>query len=274
MHRTPHHATSALVALVCALTVPATTHACPTDLRFQPEPQTSPATVPAPNWTLNLDPARDYVVTLPSTGPRTRTLAINGGNDVRVIGGEIRVSTAGDPAIKATGQTGSLYVEGVKITGPNTGDGILLDQRLGARVTIQNVFVEGVYGSQDGVHADLIQTWAGPRRLEIDRFAGTSNFQGFFLVPNQFGTQPPPELVDMSRVQIDVNPGTYGLWKGGSFPISTFETWVDSDATNADFYLWPKPSTGDLSWSQTKAGTPVFPFVVPDAVGVGYQNAA
>jgi hypothetical protein len=235
------------------------------DLRFTPEPQTNPTTVIPPAWTLTLDDTRDYLVSLPNVA-RTDPLTIVGGRNVRLVGGEIHITADGTRALYLKGQARSVYVEGLKITGSYIGDAIALDQANRARVTLQNISVEGIRGTYEGYHADLVQTWNGPRRLEIDCFSGKSGYQGFFLAPMQFGTVP-PELVDISRVQLDMPDGNYALWRDTVFPVYASEVWVNTPKTR-DLFLWPK---GDPVWAAVKQGVPPAPFVSAD-VGIGYQS--
>jgi len=63
-------------------------------------------------------------------------------------------------------------------------------------VQLENVRVEGVHARDESGftdnHPDVLQTWAGPAELRVDRLSGSTDYQGFFLAPNEFGSQPPP----------------------------------------------------------------------------------
>src|SRR5204862_8143108 len=146
---------------------------------------------------LQLDPKRDYVVKMPSR-PLVGGdgLAISGGHNVVLIGGSIVVPPQG---LAATGeqrrglflkaQTGTIHVEGLRIGGRGLAEGIDLDERLGATVQLENIRVDGLK-ARDEVHFtdnhdDVIQTWAGPARLRVDHLTGHTDYQGFFLNPQQ-----------------------------------------------------------------------------------------
>lgn len=261
-------------------------------LSWAPPALTSPTTVHVTNSSakLSLDPARDYVVALPST-PLTAKggLQVKGGRNVVVIGGEIRAPRATEASatdrrgLLLAGQTGTVHVEGVRITGDDLAEGIQLDQRLGAAVQIQNVRVETVHGTEATNHADVLQTWAGPRRLLVDRLTGSTGYQGFMLNPNDgaFGgtTRPKPELFDFRRVDLTGNSDSaYLVWlsKGTSAVqrLSVSDVWLSPAAgrTSRDSHIWPKPSTGDRSWDGARTGRPATPFVPVGTAGIGYRS--
>src|SRR5437879_941151 len=119
---------------------------------------------------LHLDATRDWIVKLPGV-PVVGGLDINGGHTVIIIGGEIDLPTPCDtdnspchgfnlvtsPNNRPNG--GEVYIEGVLIKNPGTsvsGDGIVLQQSYPggwARVTLQNVRVQGLQGCNSGPHA-------------------------------------------------------------------------------------------------------------------------
>ena len=153
---------------------------------------------------LELDPSTDYELVMPDE-PLERGLSVSGGRNVVLIGGEIRIESGEGNAARGLSlraQTGTVHVEGLLLSGGSLDEGINLDQRLGAVVQLQNIRVTGVDGSYEGHHADLLQTWAGPRRLLVDGLTGTTGYQGLFLLPNQFGDQPEPEVFDLRRVEV------------------------------------------------------------------------
>jgi hypothetical protein len=212
------------------------------------------------NTDLNLDPHRDYLLRLPSGRPLNspKGLRIQGGHNVVLVGGTLNVPGKGG-GILLRDQTGTMHLEGVRITGPALEEGIDIDQRKGATVQLQNLWLGTVHGSYRTNHADLIQTWAGPRRLRIDGLVGTTQYQGFFLLPNQFLRGPRPAEFDLRNIYIDARRGGYGLWRGDpAFPVRTSNVWVAPNPTKRgrDDWLWPKPSTGDRSWRGVRAGTP------------------
>jgi hypothetical protein len=143
---------------------------------------------------LSLDPKRDYVIKLPRHGLHG-TLEINGGHNVVVMGGEVKVpSTANqtdngadgtDTAIYVRASTGTVHIEGVLIKADeNTQyDGIDVNAPE-ATVQVENVRVEDVYGSLTSMHADVIQTWGGVKELDVDGLTARGDYQGLTVAPD------------------------------------------------------------------------------------------
>lgn len=130
-----------------------------------------------------LDDTKDYVVKVDGGRITLRTdqkAGVYGGRNVVWIGGEINAPGNNRP-IKLDRQRGSVHLEGVHITGEGLREGINIDQRYGASVTVENVLVDKVSGNQRGHHADVLQTWSGPGRLRVDRLEGTTDYQGFMI---------------------------------------------------------------------------------------------
>lgn len=234
----------------------------------------------ADNRSVELEPDRDYLLELPDSPLAVRGgVTVEGGRNVVLIGGEIRIDEPGDSGdvrgLYLVGQTGTIHVEGVRITGDALGEGINLDQREGAVVQLQNIRIDTVAGERDGHHADLLQSWAGPRVLRVDGFSGTTTYQGFFLLPRQFGDQE-PELVDLRRVDIVGEEGSgYLLWRDDRrWPIELSDVWVTpaDGEDEADRVLWAEgPAAGD--WEDVRLGVPPGgPFVPEGAAGVGYVS--
>jgi hypothetical protein len=243
--------------------------------------------------TLKLDKTKDYVVKLPTAYPWKGELNIYGGRNVVVIGGEIRIpSTAEDPtftgshrALYLKEQQGTVHVEGVLFSGGGLMEGINLDQRVpGCVVQLQNIHCETLYGSYSGNHADVIQTWAGPSVLRVDRLTATTTYQGFFLLPNQMFPLSEgghrPTLFDFRRINLfGTDASAYMLWRddGNLWPVSNRYVWVRPAASKAghpDSYLWPKPiATGDTTWDDVNEGLPPYGDFVPVGVaGRGYVS--
>jgi hypothetical protein len=252
-------------------------------LRFAPPTLTNPTTVRPTNSsrTLQLDPNRDYIIEMPSS-PLVGELGlkITGGRNVVLIGGEIHHPqwwpagmASSNRGLFLVDQTGTVHVEGLYISGLLT-EGIQLDQTKGARVQLQNIRVDRVVGSQDGNHADLLQTWSGPRELLIDGFSGSTTYQGFFLTPNQSYSGPPPERVEIHNVDISgTAESRYLYWSEGTFPITMSNVWAtpsSSRVSNTDQFLWPK---GTGVWSTVKIGDPPGgDLVTSGEAGIGYRS--
>jgi hypothetical protein len=224
-------------------------------LRWAPPELTNPTVVKLVpgNFNPQLTPGRDYILKLPEDAPLNAPggVTITGGRNVVLIGGEIHVPY--NPAANGEArrglylraQTGTVHVEGVRLTG-DLGDGITLSEPH-AYVQIQNVYVDQI-SARDRVgytdtHPDLIQSWAGPMRLRVDRFTGTTDYQGFFLDANQTAMLTSPEELSLSRVDLHArNGGSYMLWLGRRChadidcpSVALPEAWLD------DVWVEPNP---------------------------------
>jgi hypothetical protein len=237
---------------------------------------------------LRLRPNQDYRVRMPDT-PLTGSggLVVEGGHNVVLIGGEIDIPMqAGSPpssdsrrGLYLIGQTGTVHVEGLLIHGPDLSEGIDLDQRLGAVVQIENVRVEDVHARDEANfsdnHPDVLQTWAGPAELRVDRLSASTDYQGFFIAPNQFGNQPPPRQVALSHVDLRGTANQqrcycFLLWKSGSFPITNENVWlIPHPGDEFSHTLWPSAA----KWSAVREGPPPGGEFVPAGVaGVSYAS--
>jgi hypothetical protein len=207
---------------------------------------------------LNLGTTGDWIVKVAPGTVFTSGAAIVGGKNVVLENATIRYSAPAGAAAgwKARGlflksQVGVMYVDGLHLTGP-LNDGIQMDQKApGVAVVLKRVAIDLVAGSEAGHHADLLQTWAGPARLVVDGFRGTSSYQGMFLKPNQLWADGPrPSYFWLRDVELDVSTGNYALWTDGfgAFPVQTRDVVVKARSLTRDAWLWPKPSTGDLTW--------------------------
>ena len=212
---------------------------------------------------LHLDVTKDYVVQV-ADAPLGRSVTIEGGHNVVLRKGTLRYARpSGSKAswrcrgLELKGQSGTMWVSGLSIRGPLL-EGIDLDQRLpGARVVLQDITIDPVHGTQSGHHADLLQTWAGPDTLVVDGFRGTSDFQGIFLKPNDSFDGPPPSLISLKDVDLDVSHGRYALWvnTGHPYPVTVTSVTVKYNRArpSRNLWLWPKPSTGDHTWDAVVA---------------------
>lgn len=210
------------------------------------------------NTHLKLDQHRDYVLLLPRHAPLQAPggLSIWGGHNVVMTGGTVEVPDRSGAAA-LTDQTGTIHIEGVRFTGPQLMEGIDLSESAGATVELENVYVATVHGSYRTNHADLIQSWAGPRRLLVDGFWGSTQYQGFFLLPNQHYDGPAPKLFDLRNVYINDSQGAYALWLQSTprvpLHVSNMSVTPNPARTWRGWWLWPKPSTGDSTWTGVRA---------------------
>lgn len=221
-------------------------------------------TVHPSTGTVKLDPTLDYVLRIPEGTVRSKGLTVVGGRRVVIEPGTLRyVPPAGSSptwrvrGLYLKGQTELAWVAGLQIRGPLL-EGIDLDQRSAkVSVVLRDIDLDPVTGSRTGHHADVLQTWAGPARLVVDGLRGTSNYQGFFLKPNQEFSGPKPRFFWFRDVQLDMTTGYYALWAdgGSAYPVHVRSTSVKRNPTRParDLWLWPKPSTGDATWRSVTA---------------------
>jgi hypothetical protein len=253
-------------------------------LAWAPPELHAPQTVRASpgSRTLRLDPTRDYRVKLPDgrlTGPGGLTIV--GGRNVVLIGGTIDVALEGAaPSVSARrglllkDQTGTMHVEGLLIRGPDLSEGIDLDQRQGGVVQLQNVRVEGVHArDQKGFtdnHPDVVQSYAGPAELRIDRLTGDTDYQGLFLNPREFSSRLPRRF-DLRHLQIAGGPTSqYLLWQAEPFPLAIRDVWLrPARGRSVAQALWPDPT----AWRGVRVGTPPGgDFVPADVPGADYAS--
>jgi hypothetical protein len=248
-----------------------------TRLTWRPPTLTSPTTVyvSSSKRSLSLDPARDYIIKMPSTPLEVRGgLVIAGGRNVVLIRGEIRISTSSTSGNDRRGlylknQTGTVHIEGLKITGSTLNEGINLDQRRGATVQLQNIRVDTVRGSYSGHHADVLQTWGGPAVLRIDRFTGRTTYQGVFLDPTKYDS-PQPRLFDFRNMNIVGQSGSkYLFWRDSlGWPAKTTNVWAAPSVagTSRSQFL-------QGNWQYVKTGVPSGGDFVPSGrAGLGYVS--
>ena len=281
--------------------------ACTQPLSWAPPALDDPITVHVPDTggVMTLDPDRDYRLVMPD-GPVVNPLAINGGRNVVIIGGEIAIAWQGDDARTEARRraffirnaTGVVHVEGVLMHGEDIGEGIQISAPK-AIVQIQNVRIWGIH-ARDAVdfsdgHPDLIQTWGNVGALRVDRLTGSSNYQGIFLKADFNGQHGP---VDLRCVNVHGDPTSrYLFWMsraGGAYPeVRLDDVFVDHAASRTmatavwpdarhhahpatirlvdDRYeaLWDSlPVTGHVSAGSPPNGD----FVPAGAAGVGYAS--
>jgi hypothetical protein len=208
---------------------------------------------------VNLDPTKDYIVTMRPGSVFTKALTIIGGRNVVFENTSMQYAA---PVGAAPGwlvrglllqdQRGVMWVNNLQIHGPLT-EGIDLSQHYGASVVLRNIAIDPISGTVDTNHADLLQTWAGPGRLVVDGLTGTSNFQGIFLQPADTWTGPDPEFLVLRNITMDLSTGIYALmsYAHDAYPVLGDNITVKYNPArpSRDQWLWPKPSTGDVTWA-------------------------
>jgi hypothetical protein len=209
---------------------------------------------------LKLADDTDYTVNLPAgVDSIPGGVIIEGGHNVVINGGDIYLPTAGR-ALYLKDQTGTIWIHDVHLSGPDLTEGIDLAEP-GANVVMRDIVIDEVHGSFATNHADLVQTWAGPRRLLVDGLVGSTNYQGFFLLPNQHYFGHEPRIFDLRHVYINDAVGKYALWQNPreTFPLHTEDFFVNpphSPHRWIGWWQWPQPEAGGRHWSGILSGAP------------------
>ncbi|HEY1591791.1 MAG TPA: hypothetical protein VGF81_08355 [Solirubrobacteraceae bacterium] len=215
------------------------------------------------NYNLQLDQSKDYVLVCPP-GPvdLPGKLSVWGGHNVVIE--DCDLQTSNDWVAYLHNQTGTLWIHDVHFGGTNLGGGVQL-QEPGATVVMRDVLFDDVFGSYTTNHAELIQTWAGPDRLLIDGLTGSTNYQGLYMLPNQFYTGPEPTQWDLRNIDIDNSQGGYAMWVSDTqpFPLNVQNVWITPNPTKTwrGWWLWgfggqDSNTPGQGTWANVNAGAP------------------
>ena len=254
---------------------------------------------------IRLDLNTDYVIEMPSA-PVTRGLALVGGRNVVLVGGEIAIPWQGSGAsiasrtgLKIKNATGTVHIEGLLIRGADLSEGIQIDAPE-AVVQLQNVGIFNIH-ARDQVnfsdnHPDLIQTYGNVKTLRIDCFTGSTDYQGFFFAADYNGAHGP---VDLRRVNIIATPTARQLlWlkpQAAAGNVTLDQVYLDSTGTRKrnigeavypniwspapnraqisnNSVTWPLEMQPRVSGSAVSGRPPKGDFVSPKAVGTGYRS--
>lgn len=279
-----------------------------TALSWAPPTLTSPITkmiTAAGSYTLNT--GQDYVIDMPTKISGRGGVALVGGRNLRLIGGEITIPTAGYTAINDrrglyfANQTGTVHCEGVDInnSGGDLTEGIQVNAK-DAIVQLQNCRVTGIHAHDElgytDNHPDLVQAWGGCQEIRIDRFSGSTDYQGMQLAAayntigrivmrnvNMWGL--PPELAryliwigndsdfiptELTEVYLVPRPGRslgQTVWPHDAFPDTRKRAILSGDGQTV---TWPEDS---LITGSVKMGPPPDGDFVPAGVaGLGYVS--
>jgi hypothetical protein len=192
-----------LVAVVLALLTFALAAPAAEAARYPAPALTNPTVVQVPTSGLNrtFAPTEDVILDLPDA-PVTGPVATTGGDDIRVVGGQIGggVTFNGTNGIVARELRGSLYVEGVlidfsQVTNKDnivaTGYSPCGTNRSNwtyPKVYIQNSRLLGSKYVSPGEHPDLYQKQGPMGSLYMDHVTGESSYQAVMLAPQSFSS--------------------------------------------------------------------------------------
>jgi hypothetical protein len=259
---------------------------------------TSPTTIVVAQGDQNyaLDKTKDYIIDLGSE-THVGAVKLSGGRNVTMIGGHIALPTTSTQvvALNIRAGVGTVHVEGVEIDGTSGHemDAIAI-QAPDANVQVENVRAEGLLGSFDTNHSDVIQPWGGVKALRVDRLTADSNYQGIYTRPDQgaIGT------VDLRHVDMAFNDsaasssGGFLLWMTNGCdmaPTSLSDVYIKPrSGKTIGAAVWP-PSTDANCPAKVSANTVTWPslpvigtvtggipeggsFVPAGSVGSGYSS--
>jgi hypothetical protein len=224
-------------------------------LKWAPPVLNNPTTIEIPSTgftQINLNTTKDYVIELPAQ-KKVGATVINGGHDLVIKGGYLTVPRNDGEGKKTRGlyvtnSTGTVHVEGVKIDGSGGGyiDGLVFGYMPNAIVQLENMRVVGLHGNAH-FHADIIQVWEGVKEIRIDKFTGSSNYQGIFTA-DEIGAgiyKRTNLFYKKSNVVAESGTNRYLLWLTRSN-----NSCAHSPYTLENFYIAKKPGTsfGESAW--------------------------
>ena len=136
------------------------------------------------------------------------TIVIDGGNVVQ----EVRHNAACQFDNFVELWVNDLHIDPSQ-TPEQEGDAIRVNSNVsGSVATFQNIRVDRVYGSYQGDHGDMLQTWGGPASLRVYNFTGYGNYQGFYLAPVHFDWHPPMGSWEFENVDLHGFGNGWRLW--------------------------------------------------------------
>lgn len=181
---------------------------------LQPPPQINPVTLVDPNpdavWTPSLTNGVDYILEVPQT--RSRRIVISGGRHVYLPGGVIDIEVSGGPIIDVRPGSSKriVYVEDYQLLdtgqfesdafrGTNAAGGAITDGAGGTILKIKRTRVDGIVGSDAGVHADGIQLPGGMFATWMEDCTFKSGYVGAQMQRELFVTGSARTITAMTR---------------------------------------------------------------------------
>jgi hypothetical protein len=222
---------------------------------------------------LQLNKRRDYILRFPR-GLKRGATTIKGGRNVVVQGGWATVphgarQDADRQAIYVKDTVGTVHLEGLLLQGtPGVSWDAIVINAPRARVQIENVRVEGVHGSYEGWHADVVQPFGGVRDLRIDRLSATSNYQGL-QIPAELGRIGDVRLRHVDLAYADTGPSTGGklVWL-----TTGLDSCTAPQVGMTDVYAAPKPGRSLATSVWPMAGSSLACSAVREGASVSWPS--
>jgi hypothetical protein len=242
-------------------------------LSWAPPELVNPITIEVSNSSsrsLVLNSTLDYIIKITEPITQPNGVSIYSGRRVQLVGGEIVAPATGvgnaRRGLYLQEQKEYLHVEGVRLSGGQL-EGINFNQRQGAIVQIQNCDLGFVQGAEDSNHADVIQSWAGPRILRLDRVVARTSYQGLFLLPRQFVGDLATDTWDFRNLDISgTDEAGYLVWRDDALSISYTNVHLYKDGGALTKIGWPNTDASVVTTApQTDIllGTPGMGYVSP-----------
>jgi len=250
--------------------------------------------------TITAPAGQDSIVVWDS--PTHRRIRFSGGRDWVIRGGEVNndkqwANLDDQSGLQFENATGTAFVEGMYIHGPQGTDGIRVGNGGSAMTLIvQNSRIVDRLSGPSVYHADVIQPYGGVKALKVDRMTGGGDYQGQMwkqepgtvfgpsdfrhvnyvaATPEQqaminFVTTSPTQPVVLSDVYNSPDPA----FGGGNFCRSMFPSasiLCGVDALGAKFATW-SGLTISVTGRVTQGLPPGGDFVPAGAAGLSYQS--
>lgn len=230
----------------------------------------------------------NLIIELPKDKPHYGTINLEGGGNIVIIGGEVQVrwtvSGAGSEvpiparrAIKIADCQGQIpgrivHIEGVKIgqdslsanCSDSTGTRVNNDSNCSdlsegiqiaapnTIVQLQNIRINHIHARDqvnfDDNHPDLIQPYGGYGELRIDKFTGSTDYQGFYLR----SSYDPIGTTTIKRTNINGDPTARQLFwvheDAAAGHVFLEDLWGDVPANKSlNSSIWPNKNNSNIS---------------------------
>ncbi|NTV23659.1 MAG: hypothetical protein HGA85_04765 [Nanoarchaeota archaeon] len=199
--------------------------------------------------------------------------------------------------------TGIIHIEGLLGHGEDISEGITGFSRESI-VQIQNVRIDHIkardqVGFTDN-HPDLVQSWGNAKEIRIDRFTGSSDYQGFMLKADDGYPHGPVIIknanligdptaryqfwighedqgdITLENFWIDVPTERWGGLGNSVWPASSasapFKSIVSKDEQGREYATFPAEMTPHVTGRITEGIPPEGDFVPPGVAGISYVS--